>query len=167
MLKDLLGKVAGTATKLIESVLPPMSNREAAVDALVREAAACYLGSVDENGFPCIKAMLPPRGREGVRVFYFSTNTSSARVAQYRQNNKACLYFCDVPNFKGVMLQGTVMVSEDEADKRRCWKEGDTLYYPQGVTDPDYCVLRFVAESARYYGGGHKESFAITQNGAE
>ncbi len=167
MLKDLLGKVAGTATKLIEGVLPPLGNRDAAVDELARKASVCFLGSVDENGFPCIKAMNPPRGREGTRVFYFSTNQSSLRVAQFRQNPKACLYYCDAPNFKGVMLQGTVDILTEEDTKRRFWRDGDTLYYPQGVTDPDYCVLRFVAEKARYYGNLHKESFAIGPGGAE
>ena len=30
--------------------------------------------------------------------------------------------------------------------KQMIWLEGDTMYYPQGVTDPDYCVLKFTAE---------------------
>ena len=40
-----------------------------------------FIGSVDEEGFPCIKAMLAPRERDGA-TFYFTTNTSSMRVAQ-------------------------------------------------------------------------------------
>ncbi len=38
--------------------------------------------------------------------FYFTTNTSSMRVAQYRQNPQACIYFYDRRFFRGVMLQG-------------------------------------------------------------
>lgn len=48
------------------------------------------IGSVDENGYPNIKAMLSPRKIEG-NDFYFSTNTSSLRVGQFAQNPKACL----------------------------------------------------------------------------
>ena len=41
-----------------------------------------YISSVDEEGFPCTKAMLAPRKREGIKKFYFTTNTFSLRVAQ-------------------------------------------------------------------------------------
>ena len=41
------------------------------------------------------------------------------------------------------------------------WQEGDTMYYPLGVTDPDYCVLRFTAESGRYYSNFKSEDFSI------
>ena len=34
-----------------------------------------YISSVDEEEFPCIKAMLSPRVREGIKTFYFTTNT--------------------------------------------------------------------------------------------
>ena len=42
------------------------------------------------------------------------------------------------------------------------WREGDTMYYSDGVTDPDYCVLKFVAESGRYYANFHSESFEVS-----
>ena len=41
------------------------------------------------------------------------------------------------------------------------WQEGDTMYYPEGVTDPDYCVLKFIADSGRYYANFHSEIFEI------
>ena len=40
------------------------------------------------------------------------------------------------------MLLGTVEVLEDAQSKEMIWKEGDTMYYAKGVTDPDYCVLK-------------------------
>lgn len=44
-------------------------------------------------------------------------------------------------------------------DKSRIWQEGDTLYYKGGVTDPDYCVLKFTAIRGRYYNHFHSEDF--------
>ena len=43
--------------------------------------------------FPNMKAMLPPRKRVGIKEFRFTTNTSSMRVAQYRENSNASVYF--------------------------------------------------------------------------
>jgi general stress protein 26 len=63
--------------------------------------------------------------------------------------------------YQGVMLTGTMEVLEDEATKREMWQTGDTIYYPGGVTDPDYCVLKFTAVSGRYYCNLKTESFEI------
>ena len=128
---------------------------------LIDKQSTAFLSSVDADGFPNTKAMLAPRLREGLRVFYLTSNTSSMRAAQYRQNPKACLYFCDRRFFRGVMLLGTVEVLTDAAAKELIWREGDTMYYPQGVTDPDYCVLRFTAHQGRYYSTFKSEDFSI------
>ena len=90
--------------------------------------------------FPNMKAMLPPRKRVGIKEFWFTTHTSSMRVAQYRENSNASVYFYDKRFFRGVMLIGPMEVLEDAEAKQMIWLEGDTMYYPKGVTDPDYCV---------------------------
>ena len=119
--------------------------------SVVERSGKAIIGSVDEEGFPNLKAMLKPREQDGLRVFYFTTNTSSMRVRQYLNNPKASIYFYDARFFRGVMLKGTMAVLQDSASKERIWRDGDTMYYPLGVTDPDYCVLRFTAQTGRLY----------------
>lgn len=131
------------------------------IAGLIDQAGNAIISSVDEEGFPEAKAMLPPRKREGIRHLYFTTNTSSMRVRHYLANPKAGVYFCDSQRFKGVMLKGIMEVLQDQASKEMIWKPGDDMYYPQGVTDPDYCVLRFTTESGRYYSDFHSENFDI------
>lgn len=138
-----------------------MKNPEQTVGLIADKQRTAFIGSVDEAGFPCIKAMLQPRKREGIKRFYFTTNASSMRVAQYRKDNRACIYFCDNRFFRGVMLRGTMEVLTDANSKEMIWQEGDTEYYSLGVTDPDYCVLRFTAISGRYYSNYHSEEFTI------
>jgi general stress protein 26 len=138
-----------------------LKDAERTIGNLIDKQGVSFISSVDADGYPCTKAMLPPRKREGIRHFYFTTNTSSMRVAQYRENPKACIYFCDKRFFRGVMLKGTMEVLEDISSKEMIWRDGDTMYYPGGVTDPDYCVLKFTARSGRYYANFHSESFKI------
>lgn len=138
-----------------------MKNPEQTVGLIADKQRTAFLGSVDEQGFPNIKAVLQPRKREGIKTFYFTTNTSSMRVSQYLKNDRACIYFCDSRFFRGVMLRGTMEVLTDAASKAMVWQEGDTQYYPQGVTDPDYCVLRFTAVSGRYYSNFRSEEFSV------
>lgn len=138
-----------------------MSDLQKELEPFPDEASLSFVGSVDDGGFPQVKAMLAPRGREGFRVFWFSTNASSMRVAQFRRNGAACLYFCDPRTFRGLLLTGTMEVLEDAASRRLVWREGDERYYPGGVDGPDCCALRFAARAGRYYCDFHSENFEI------
>lgn len=139
-----------------------MENVETKIGKLIEKQSIAFIGSIDTEGFPNMKAMLKPRKREGLRTFYFTTNTSSMRIAQYRKDNKACLYFYSkFLCYKGVMLKGTMEVLTDAKHKEMIWQKGDTEYYKEGVTDPDYCVLKFTAISGRYYSNFSSENFPI------
>jgi general stress protein 26 len=139
-----------------------MKDAEKTIGGVIDKQNVSFIGSVDAEGFPNMKAMLAPRKREGIKEFWFSTNTSSMRVEQYRKNEKACIYFYDKKFFyHGVMLVGTMEVLEDAQTKEMIWQKGDTMYYKQGVTDPDYCVLKFTATKGRYYHGFKSENFEV------
>lgn len=48
---------------------------------------------------------------------------------------------------------------EGHASTTQTSRHRDTMYYPEGVTDPNYCVLKFVAASGRCYVNFYSESF--------
>lgn len=131
------------------------------ISNLIEKQSVAYISSIDEEGYPNTKAMLSPCKREEIKTFYFHTNTSSMRVSQYKQNKKACLYFCDRRFFRGVMLIGEVEVLEDEKTKKELWNDDYVMYYPNGVTDEDYCILKFSASRGRYYRNFKSEDFDI------
>lgn len=64
-----------------------MRDAEKTVGNMIDKLKTAFIGSIDREGFPNIKAMLQPRKREGIKTIYLTTNTSSMRVAQYRENN--------------------------------------------------------------------------------
>ena len=134
-----------------------------AVERFISRQNVSFVCSVDSEGCPNVKAMLKPRKRVGVKEFWFSTNTSSMRVRQYLGNPKASIYFYHkgLIRYEGVMLKGTMEVLTDQVSKDMIWRKGDTMFYKNGVTDPDYCVLKFTAESGKYYRDLKTESFTI------
>lgn len=138
-----------------------MRNPEQTIGKLVDKANLTFISYVDDDGYPITKAMLKPREREGIKIFWFSTNTSSNKVKFFRKNAKASIYFVDKRFFRGVSLRGTVEVLETAEAKERIWKKGDTMYYKEGVTDPDYCVLKFTAVEGRYYSNFKSEDFEV------
>ena len=126
----------------------------------IRKQKVSFIASVDEEGFPNMKAMFLPRKMVG-NCFYYSTNTSSLRTQQFVKNPKASIYFYNKGRYKyeGVMLTGTMEVLQDQETKDEIWQAGDTTFYKQGVSDPDYCVLKFTAIKGRYYYDLKSESF--------
>ena len=118
----------------------------------ISKQKTAFIGSVNEHGQPVIRAMLAPRKIENDEI-YFTTNTSSNKVRQFTANNKACVYFYKRGLFKyrGVCIVGEMDVCVDLPTKEAIWRPGDKLFYKQGVTDPDYCVLKFRCISAEYY----------------
>ena len=138
-----------------------MRDANKTIGNLIDKATVPIISSIDEDGFPNSKAMLPPRKREGIKHIFFTTNTSAMRSKQYLNNPKACVYFFDKRFFKGVMLRGVMEVIQDRVLKETIWRQGDEMYYPQGVTDPDYCVLRFTAQDGRYYSHCRSEDFEV------
>ena len=136
------------------------------IEKFIDRQSVSFICSVDNEQCPNVKAMLKPRKRIGLTTFYFSTNTSSMRVKQYQKNPNASIYFYHKGLFKyvGVMLTGTMEVMQYEETKKEIWRTGDTMFYKQGVTDPDYCVLKFTAYRGRYYQDLKTESFDIMED---
>lgn len=75
-----------------------MKTREHIIEFIQKQKTA-FIASVDEEGFPNLKAMFAPRKIDG-NCFYFSTNTSSMRTQQFMKNSKAGIYFYNRGRFK-------------------------------------------------------------------
>ena len=133
------------------------------IEKFIDKQKVSFVCSVDSEGCPNVKAMLKPRKRVGLKEFYFSTNTSSMRVAQYKKNPKASIYFYHkgLVKYVGVMLKGKMEVLTDQKTKDMIWRKGDTMFYKKGATDADYGVLKFTAKSGRYYRDLKTEDFAL------
>ncbi len=117
----------------------------------ISKQKTAFIASIDEAGYPVIRAVSTPRIIEN--EIYFSTNTSSNKVKQFLENNKACIYFYKRGKIKyqGVKMIGEMQVCTDQMTKDKMWRFGDRLFYKQGVTDPDYCILKFKGIIAEYY----------------
>jgi len=96
----------------------------------ISKQKTAFIASVNEQGCPVIRAMLAPRKIDGNEI-YFSTTTP--------------------PNKAKHTIIGEMQVCTDQETKDGMWRLGDRLFYKQGVTDPDYCVLKFTGKTAEYY----------------
>jgi general stress protein 26 len=138
-----------------------MKNPTETIGNLIDKQSVSFISSVDENGYPNTKAMLAPVKREGIKTIYWHTNSPSMRIKQYRNNPKACIYFCDKRFFRGVMLKGKMEVIDDSEIKNNLWNNSFSIYYEGGADGGDFIILKFTAECGRYYSNYKSEDFEI------
>ena len=130
-----------------------MNDIKSEIRALRENSPIAYLASVNEEGYPQVKAMMVLE-HDSMKVHYFSTNTSSKRVGQFLKNPKASVYYCQTQGaFKGALFTGTIEVCADHDTKALLWNDNSWKYYPKGVDDEDYRVYKFTAETVNYYHG--------------
>lgn len=150
------------ANQLIANGISPLEIKEGiskASDLLYRSEIA-MVGSNGEGGYPNIKAMFKIKS-EDLRHVWFSTISSSRRVMQLKKEPRACIYFFDSQAFSGLMLTGNIEIVLDIETKKQLWHKGWEAYYPQGVIDPEYCILKFTANWGNFYQGLQNISFQI------
>ena len=124
------------------------------IEDLIESSKVSYLGSVDENGYPNIKAMMNIQN-DGLFIHYYSTFLYAQRTKQYQECPNACIYMSTLENPKGLMLVGEMSVLTDRSSKKLFWREGFEVYYPDGPETENYCVLKFTASAGNFcYGKG-------------
>lgn len=125
-------------------------NKDGIYEFIARQKTS-LISSVDENGYPATRALIQPVRIDGNDI-YFATYTSSRKVRHYRSNPKSCVYFYEKGrNFQGVEIKGNMEVLTDQTVKERFWKPFFNRFYRKGVTDPDYCILKFTGFEAVWF----------------
>ena len=127
---------------------------------LVNRSNVGMLGTINEKGYPQIKAMMKTRS-SGIKEFWFCSNTGSKTVQRIGTNPKSSLYFVDQESFEGLLLTGVSSISYDDAKREEFWVPGMERYYPTGALDPDFALVCFQAERANYYHGLQNWDFLV------
>ena len=92
--------------------------------------------------------------KEGKMSIYLATNTSSEKVDQVKENSAASAYYCIPDKILGAMIGGNVEIIDDPEIKKGLWQDDWTMFYPKGVGDEDYTVLRMNPEIIRVWVSG-------------
>ena len=141
---------------------------------LMETTKAAYLTTIDSNGFPHTRGMLNMRNKDRYPhliplfrdhredfLIIFSTNTSSAKVRQVKENPKGAVYYSHPEKTQGVMFGGEIEIVLDPELKRAIWTDDMVKYYPSGYDDPDHTILRLRPRMAKGWNGQKLTTFAF------
>lgn len=129
---------------------------------LLSRCKVCTVASVTEKGYPRICVLMPLK-TVGIKEFMFSTGASGTKVRHFKNNGKAGVTFYDGGD--SVTLTGDMQIVTDKNVKNELWDmHRDFLgrHFPNGgKDDPEYCVIRFVANEATIYVDGDFETVGL------
>lgn len=124
----------------------------------IKKSETAVISSIGENGYPRAAAMSNIKP-EGLKTLWFSTGTKSHKTRNLKENPKASVCFFNSDD--NITLIGDVKIIEDMEIKKQLWLDWFINHFPLGVTDPNYCVLKFEAKYIQVYLGNEFEEFNI------
>lgn len=131
--------------------------RQKAVN-MISNAETTVLSSVDEWGMPRAVAMSNIKA-EGLETIWFATGTNSEKVKHYMENNKASVCYSSAND--GITLTGNIEIIHDMDIKEALWVDWFINHFPGGVTDPEYCILKFNTKNAILWIDNVFEKFSL------
>jgi len=113
---------------------------------LIRTFEYASFGVIDENGYPSVSAvsLINP---ENISELYFTTTMDSNKGKRLQNNNKASVNCYTSMN--NITLVGETELFSDQETKSKYWENWVALgadIYPNGVSDPNYCLIRFTTK---------------------
>jgi general stress protein 26 len=132
--------------------------------ALQRKTKVFYLGTIDRQGRPQVRALLNMWNQteyndllgdlegdfNGGRV-YFNTDSNSPKISHIKANPMVSAYYCLPQNAEGFMIGGKAEIVENQLIKQKLWRSLWKRYYHEGSKDPLYMIVRIIPFYAHYY----------------
>ena len=124
---------------------------EAKAEKLLDNVSVAALTSINENGYPrtCV---MGKAGNNGFREIYFITSKRSklnGKATHFEHNSKASV--CYFLGHDSVTLIGNVEFVEDRATQERIWSEEHRRFFPKGLDDPKFRLLKFHTIEATFW----------------
>ena len=108
----------------------------------------CNLSLIDEDGYPTTSVLTPAKS-EGIETVYLCTTLDSNSPRRIAKCNRAGVSFTSAEYC--VNLVGEIEVITDQSIKSALWYDGLAEHYPEGASDPNYCVLKFTTKRYKLF----------------
>ena len=114
----------------------------------MKNADVATIAKIDDKGYPRASTISNIKTHE-LKTAWFATGLNSSKVKFFSQNNKASVCYRDGGN--NITLIGTIEILTDPELKKQLWLDLFINHFPGGVSDPNYCILKFTTNEAVFW----------------
>ena len=131
---------------------------------MIRTFAYASFGVIDESGYPSVSA-ISLCNPENISELYFATTLDSNKAKRLQKNKKASINCYTSMN--NITLVGETEIISDQETKSKCWRAWQAWVargadvHPGGVSDPDYCYIKFTTKRVALWIDEEGAEFAL------
>lgn len=120
---------------------------------LLKDIKYCMLTTVEKDGSLRSRPMYtqPEEDRGFNGSLWFLTGLDNAKVEEIKTDHQVNLSYVSENQKKFVSVSGKATVSKNRAKLEEFWKPYYRAWYPDGLEDPNLCLLKVAVDHAEYW----------------
>lgn len=124
---------------------------EAKASQLLEKCIVLALASINEKGYPRICTVSKVKANDFKDIYFVTSKRShlSGKATHFENNSKASV--CYTLEGDSVTLIGNIEFIEDKALQAQLWNESDRNFFPRGIDDPKFRLLKFHTIEATFW----------------
>lgn len=127
---------------------------------LVNTSDTAYIAVIDENNYPSVSTISSIK-TAGIFNAYFATGISTNKAVRILKNNRVSV--CYNKEGDNVTLVGKARILTDKDIKHTLWEDWFINHFPDGMDDPDYCIIELITERVSLWIDRESSEFTIDE----
>jgi general stress protein 26 len=120
------------------------------LDELIENIRVAMLTTVEEDGSLRSRPMAAPKLAFQGELWFF-TSADAPKVAESQQHRQVNVSFADPERHDYVSVSGSASLVYDRQKMEELWSPWFSMWFPQGLKDPNLALLKVDVEKAEYW----------------
>jgi general stress protein 26 len=116
---------------------------------LVEGIDFCMMTTIDGGQLRC-RPMSTQVAEFDAEVWFF-TSEKTHKIDEIAKDDRVCLGYSDPDDNTYVSVSGRAEMSKDRAKMEELWNPILKAWFPDGLDDPDICLMKVTAEKGEYW----------------
>ncbi|RYZ70452.1 MAG: hypothetical protein EOP09_06100, partial [Proteobacteria bacterium] len=117
---------------------------------LIKDIKITMLTVADGEGAFMSRPMYPQEMDEAGDLWFFASE-GSEQTMLIPQDGRVILNYAGTDIGRYVVVYGTGELSKDRAKMEALWSPNMKAWFPEGLEDPEICLIKITPESAEYW----------------
>jgi general stress protein 26 len=117
---------------------------------LIKENKFAMLTTIHEDGSLRSRPMATQQVEFDGDLWFF-TGHSTSKIHELQQHQQVNVSYANVDDNEYVSVSGAASVVRDREKIRELWNPVYTAWFPDGLEDPDLCLLKVEGQGAEYW----------------